>query len=347
MARIAVVTSHPPFTEGGHMVIARGLVAALRDAGHDADLVLTPQNRFGRQAAAYLATWLTDVGESDGKRVDQVISLRYPAYAVRHPRHVVWLNHTMREYYDLWPGFRARLSPLNRLKEGARRRLIHAADRALLSPRRVRLVAQSQTVARRVREDLGVPADVLHPPPPARAYRSEAYGDEFFVVSRLTPLKRIDLVLRALAEPGGETLTLAVGGVGEEAPRLHALAASLGIGARVRFLGALDESGLLDAYARCRAVVFTPQAEDYGFVTSEAFASGRPVITCTDSGGPTELVRDGVTGLVVPPDPAALAAAMQRLAGDAATAERLGAAARDTASAMSWPAAVSRLTVSG
>ena len=83
--------------EGGHLVIARELTSALRDAGHDARIVTTPQNRFGRQASAYLATWLTDVRSSEGHPIDQVISLRYPSYAVRHPRHVCWLNHTMRE----------------------------------------------------------------------------------------------------------------------------------------------------------------------------------------------------------------------------------------------------------
>ena len=46
--RIAVVTSSPPMTDGGHMVIARSLVRALLDAGHQADVVVTPQNRFGR-----------------------------------------------------------------------------------------------------------------------------------------------------------------------------------------------------------------------------------------------------------------------------------------------------------
>ena len=60
MSRIAVVTSSPPMVEGGHMVIARSLVRALREAGHDAEVVVTPQNRFGRQGSAYLATWLTD-----------------------------------------------------------------------------------------------------------------------------------------------------------------------------------------------------------------------------------------------------------------------------------------------
>ena len=61
MSRIAVVTSSPPMVEGGHMVIARSLVQALRDAGHAAEIVVTPQNRFGRQASAYIATWL--IGE--------------------------------------------------------------------------------------------------------------------------------------------------------------------------------------------------------------------------------------------------------------------------------------------
>jgi hypothetical protein len=62
VSTVAVVTSSPPFVEGGHLVIARALVAALQQAGHEADLVLTPQNRFGRQGSAYLANWLTDVG---------------------------------------------------------------------------------------------------------------------------------------------------------------------------------------------------------------------------------------------------------------------------------------------
>ncbi|MET0215188.1 MAG: hypothetical protein ABW292_19415, partial [Vicinamibacterales bacterium] len=124
------------------MVIARALAQALRDAGHQADIVVTPQNRFGRQASAYIATWLTDVGQSAGHPIDQVISLRYPSYAVRHVRHVCWLNHTMREYYDLWDRFSSGLSPQNRFKEGLRRRALHAADRYLLTRNVSRLFVQ-------------------------------------------------------------------------------------------------------------------------------------------------------------------------------------------------------------
>ena len=111
VATVAVVTSSPPFAEGGHLVMARELVRALREAGHAPASLVTPQNRFGRQGSAYLAAWCTDVGAGPrGAPVDQVISLRFPAYAVRHPHHVLWLNHRMREYYDLWDQFSAHLS---------------------------------------------------------------------------------------------------------------------------------------------------------------------------------------------------------------------------------------------
>src|SRR5688500_1434633 len=151
MKRIAVVTSSPPMVEGGHMVIARELVHALRDAGHEAEIIVTPQNRFGQQASAYLATWLTDVGVSDGRKIDQVISLRFPSYAVRHERHVCWLNHRMREYYDLWEHFTRGLGRKGRLKESVRRQRFHAVDRHLLTRNVTRLIAHSRPIQHRLR----------------------------------------------------------------------------------------------------------------------------------------------------------------------------------------------------
>ena len=69
--RVIVATSDVPFVEGGHRVIARALVSALQDAGHRAELITTPQNRFGRQVSAYVATWLTDVQMTgDGLSLD-------------------------------------------------------------------------------------------------------------------------------------------------------------------------------------------------------------------------------------------------------------------------------------
>ncbi len=341
--RIAVVTSSQPFVEGGHLVIARELVQACRDQGHAAELVVTPQNRFGRQGAAYLSAWLTDVGQAaDGGAVDQVISLRYPAFAVRHPRHTVWLNHTMREYYDRWPAFSAAISWRNRIKESARRSLIHAADRHFLTRGVSRRFAISATVQARMAA-AGIPFDVLHPPAPARPYRCDGYDDYVFAVSRLTPLKRFDLLLDALAHPTARGIRAVIAGEGEERDRLVEQRRRLGLEDRVELAGRLDDAQVIDHLARCRAVAFVPLDEDYGFVTVEAFAAHKPIVTCRDSGGPTELVADGVQGLVAAPDAASLAAALRRMIDDRAGAERMGRAGAVRGAELSWPATVARL----
>jgi glycosyltransferase involved in cell wall biosynthesis len=342
--KIAVVTSSPPMVEGGHMVIARSLVQALRDASHHADIVVTPQNRFGRQASAYVATWLTDVGSADGGKIDQVISLRYPSYAVRHEKHVCWLNHTMREYYDLWDRFSAGLGRAGLVKERARRAAIHAADRYLLGRNVTKLFVQSRTIQQRLAMWPEVRTTVLYPPAPQRPYRCEGYGDFIFLVSRLTALKRADLLVRALATAEGAGIKAVIAGDGEQRASLEELVARLGLEDRVTLAGRLDDSAMLDHLARCRAVCFPPIQEDYGFVTVEAFASRKAVVTCRDSGGPAELVSDGVNGFVCDPDPAALASALRQLADDAASAERMGAAAFETGAQLNWGDAVRQLT---
>jgi glycosyltransferase involved in cell wall biosynthesis len=344
MSRIAVVTSSPPMVEGGHMVIARSLVQALRDAGHDAEVVVTPQNRFGRQASAYLATWLTDVGSSGGQRIDQVISLRYPSYAVRHPRHVCWLNHTMREYYDLWDRFSSGLSPQGRFKERVRRRLMHSADRYLLTRNVTKLFVQSRTIQKRYAMWPELRSTVLYPPPPQRAYRCDGYGDYIFMVSRLTPLKRADLLVRALATPGATSVRAVIAGDGEERQTLAELARSLGVDGRVTFTGVLTDAEVVTHLARCRAVCFPPLEEDYGFVTAEAFASAKAVVTCHDSGGPAELVADGVNGFVCEPSADAVGLALARLIDDRPVAQSMGQAALQSAAKLRWADVVAALT---
>lgn len=327
------------------MVIARELTRALREAGHAAEILVTPQNRFGRQASAYLATWLTDVGSSEGRPIDQVISLRYPSYAVRHARHVCWLNHTMREYYDLWERFSAHLTPLGRAKERMRRFFLHATDRYLLTNNVSRLFVQSRTIQQRLAMWPDLRSTVLYPPAPQRQYRCERYGDAFLLVSRLTSLKRADLLIRALATPDGGGLRCVIAGDGDERGSLDRLSADLGVADRVRFTGRVTDAQLLDELAQCRAVCFPPYQEDYGFVTVEAFASRKAVVTCRDSGGPAELVSDGVTGFQCAPTPEGIARALRALADDPRLAERMGNEAFEAGARLTWPDTVRRLVL--
>jgi glycosyltransferase involved in cell wall biosynthesis len=343
MATIAVVTSSPPFAEGGHLVMARELVRALREEGHHAGLVVTPQNRFGRLASGYLAAWLTDVRLAhEERKVDQVISLRFPGYAVRHPRHVLWLNHRQREYYDLWDDFRSRLSWKNAIKERVRRAAVHRVDHYLLTRLQRRFVI-SATVQTRLHRFGGIQSEVLYPPPPRRDYRCDAYDGYLFAVSRLSPLKRFDLILKALAEPAAAGIKCVIGGEGAEMPALLKLRRQLDLDHRVEFVGRLDDAGLLHHLSRCRAVVFPPFNEDYGFVTVEAFSCSKPVITCQDSGGPAELVRNGESGWVTAPAPEALALPMRDVMENRLTAIRFGEAGARRAAELTWPGAISKL----
>jgi glycosyltransferase involved in cell wall biosynthesis len=343
VATIIVATASPPFAEGGHLVMARELVRALAECGHESALVVTPQNRFGRQGSAYLAAWCTDVEIAhEGRKVDQVISLRYPAYAIRHPRHVVWLNHRMREYYDLWDEFSSRLSWKGRIKERVRRTIVHRVDRHLLNKAQRRF-AISATVQARLKRWGGIPSDVLYPPPPVREYRCDAYDDYLFAVSRLTPHKRFELVLRALAEPIAIGIRCVIAGEGSQLKDLVRLRNQLGLADRVEFVGRIDDAALLHHLARCRAVVFPPWNEDYGIVTVESFMCAKPVITCTDSGGVAELVRDGHNGYVTEPSPRAVAGAMRAVMDDRTRAITLGEAGHADATRMTWPDAVAKL----
>jgi glycosyltransferase involved in cell wall biosynthesis len=343
--RILVVTSGALFVRGGHLTIAEETAAALRRAGHLSEVLVTPQNRFGRQLSAYVSNWLTDVGETaDGHPVDQVISLRFPSYAVRHRRHVCWLNHRMREYYDLWERFTRGLGRKGRFKEGIRRRLFHTLDGWLLRRNVSRLVAQSRTIQARLQRFGGIPSEVYYPPAPLRPYRTDGYGDYVFAVSRLHPLKRLGLLVEAAARMADRTLHFKIAGDGEEGPALRQRIKDLGLSGRVEMLGAISDADLVEHLARCRAVYFAPWNEDYGFVTLEAFSSGKAVVTAADSGGPAELVEHGRNGLVAAPTAEAVAEQLDLLARDRGQAERMGQAALLAAREHTWERAVEFLT---
>jgi glycosyltransferase involved in cell wall biosynthesis len=343
--RILVVTSGALFVRGGHLTIAEETAAALRRAGYLSDILITPQNRFGRQLPAYLSTWLTDVGETaDGHPVDQVISFRFPSYAVRHRRHVCWLNHRMREYYDLWERFTRGLGRRGRIKESIRRCLFHTLDGWLLRRNVTRLVAQSRTIQARLQRFGGLPSELLYPPAPLRPYRTDGYGDYVFAVSRLHPLKRLGLLVEAVARMADRALQFKIAGEGEEGPTLRQRIKDLGLEGRIEMLGPVTEAALVDHLARCRAVYFAPWNEDYGFVTLEAFASAKAVVTATDSGGPAELVEHGRTGLMAAPNAEGVAEQLDALARDRGQAERLGQAALLASREHTWERAVAFLT---
>ena len=100
---------------------------------------------------------------------------------------------------------------------------------------------------------------------------------------------------------------------------------------------------LIELYAGALGVIFPPYDEDYGYVTLEAFLSGKPVVTTTDAGGPNEFVVDGENGRVTAPDAQALGSALAGLHGDRRGAAALGDAGYDRARQVTWTGVIERL----
>lgn len=340
--KVLVATSDVPFVEGGHRVIARALVRALQKSGHDAELLTTPTNRFGRQFSAYLATRFMDVERTgSGQSIDQLISLRFPSYALKHSRHVCWLNHRMREYYDLWSGWSESLSWKGKIKENIRKKLIHTADNYFLKRNVTKVFAQSKNVQHQLLQWGRIPSEVLYPPPPEDGYYTAKYGDFIFSPARLTPLKRIPLLLESLKQTGIGNVVLA--GDGPDKNQILEWIQHHSMEKRVRWIGFVSPDELKNLYAECRAVYYSPVNEDFGLVTMEAFRSRKPVITTTDSGGPAEIVHHEKSGFVVAPQKDAIAGCITNLFEDANLAEKLGETGYQEWKHITWPETVRKL----
>jgi glycosyltransferase involved in cell wall biosynthesis len=220
------------------------------------------------------------------------------------------------------------------------RELVQWLDDIALAPAAItRYAAISATVAGRPGYfPEGVEVAVAHPPP-HRAATPGARFDHFFTVSRLDAPKRVGLIVEAMRKVKTD-LPLIVGGTGPEEARIRSLAAG---DPRIRLVGFQGDAEVAELYRNALAVPFAPFEEDYGLIAVEAMQCARAVITTKDSGGPCELVDDGVNGFVCEPTAAALAAAMQRLADDPALAEAMGAKALERAARVTWSAVADTL----
>lgn len=167
------------------------------------------------------------------------------------------------------------------------------------------LVANSETVRRRIRECWNRDALVIYPPVRVTDFKLTSRDDGFLLVAaRLLAYRRIDVAIAAAAAIGRE---LVIVGDGPERRRLEAMA-----GHEVRFTGHLARPALVDLFERCHAYL-VPGVEDFGIAPVEAMACGKPVVAF-ERGGATETVVDGVTGVLFDRQtPPAMAEAMERL----------------------------------
>ena len=208
----------------------------------------------------------------------------------------------------------------------------------------------------------GVDPQVFAQRPTGALRKRLGLGDGKVVVfaGRLERLKGAETLIRAMAilatdpaQPAPATL-LVIGDdshngasesrlSGGERFRLQALAESLGIGARVRFIGSVDQPALAGYLSLAAVCVVPSYSESFGLVALEAAACGTPVVAARVGGLPT-IVKDGLTGFtLVSHDPAQYAERIGRLLADEELRLCFSRRSRLVATQFTWKETVDRL----
>ena len=342
---VLVLSTMVPFVHGGAEELRDNLVANLRLQGVNAEAMCLP---FTWDPPERLIEEMLIARSLRIANVDRLIALKFPAYLVEHENKAVWLLHQYRQAYDLREVGQSNI-PDDAGGETLLQAIRRADEAALLGARR--LYTNSQVTADRLRHYNKLDGTILPPP----VNNPELFGGgelQGYVLAagRINAGKRQHLLLEALSRLRKGRPRLVVAGPPDtpaDAERLEALVARHGLQDWVtldmRFLPRSEIAAIVNGAA---AVAYLPFEEDSpGYVTMEAFQSGKPVLTVADAGGVLDLVVDGVTGWVCPPDPNALAAALARAGRNDACCRRMGAAAGEmlVSRRLTWPATIEKL----
>jgi glycosyltransferase involved in cell wall biosynthesis len=345
---ILICTTQVPFTSGGGEAHVEGLRRALVEAGHNAEISAVPFKWYPPTEImrGVLAWRLLDLTSANGKEIDLVIGMKFPAYLVAHPNKVLWVMHQYRAAYNLWG---TPFDDLSTYPEGLRIRewIKHCDERFIPEARKV--FANSRTVADRLRRYNNIESEPLyHPPPRSTQLRTGTQGDYFFYPSRLEAQKRQELLIEA-ARYLKSPIKIVLAGSSREREHYEELIHRFEVAQQVRLVGFVSESELIDLYANSLGVCYLPFDEDYGYVTLEAMLSGKPVIVPTDGGGATEFVEHEHDGLIVNPEPQAIADALEALYADKERARVMGESGLEKLRSLdlSWSRVVEKLIGAG
>jgi glycosyltransferase involved in cell wall biosynthesis len=314
------------------------LLPALRRRGWDVRLLMLHENEpgawdFARELTARGVPLDAIPLAAD---VDPLAFFRVVAYLARRRPRVLHTHLVHADTYGQMAGVLARVPVrvstkhgFNEFREG---RVFALGDRGVATLAHVH-IAISRGLARYLADTEGFAEDgfeVVHygiaPRPEPAPYADRV--PRLLCVGRLIPIKGHVVLLRAFAAAKREVpeLELDIAGRGPLEPALRALAKELGVAGSVRFLGYV--SPIQEAIERAAIVVVPSMGEGFGMVALEAMERARPVIAA-EIGGLGELVRDGETGLLVPPGSSEpFADAIVALARDLSRAAAMGVAGR-------------------
>lgn len=343
--RIAVLNNCVPFLRGGAEHLADALTAKLQEYGHEAVLIRVP---FRWDPPEKIIEHMLACRLLRLPNVDRAIAIKFPAAYVPHPNKVLWLVHQFRQAYDFWgTGFQGLPDSVHgrQIRDAVTR-----ADNTFLAEAKA-IYTNSKVTGDRLRRFNGIESEVLLPPlfEPVVVEQPEC-GDFILCLGRVNAAKRQYSVVKAVKYCKTE-VKLIVAGRPESDADAAAIRTAIrkdDLAQRVTFIDRfVSEKEKADLLRRCLAVAYIPYDEDsYGYVTLEACLSKKAVITCTDSGGIDALVRHRETGYIVPPEPKALADAMDSLYSDKSRAAAMGRLGFDLARSLNinWDHVIETLT---
>lgn len=326
MANILVLGVKIPFVGGGQEALVKSLVEELKKRGHRVDVIDMPYSPFKKEELfKFEAMWRSlDLSSFCVFNVDLVIATKFPTFFAKHPKKSVWLVHQQRTCYDL---YNTRYSDVSdSMEDEAYRELVYETDTKMLNEASC-VFTISKNVANRLENYNGIKAKTLYPPLTlGNRYYSKEQNNYILSVGRICSIKRVDMLIEALPYVKSDVKLKIAGSFDEPRTKsyLENIIQKHNLSSRIEFLGRISDEELLENFANALAVYYAPLDEDYGYVTLEAFASSKPVITASDSGGSLEFVKDGENGLVVDPNPQAVAKAVESLILNKQEAVRLG-----------------------
>ncbi len=253
---------------------------------------------------------------------------------------------TWYEYWgDYWKGY------VGRLKAPVYKAIEWCTGQVGTAVTATSRLTQERLAAKRRRKGVELVPCGIHVDDVRRAARPEEHhhgeGPPLIYAGRLLREKRIELLIRAVAllAPRHPGTLLTIFGDGYHLEALVKLAKELGISDRIDFRGHVETSEEVWRHlGRARIAVQPSEREGFGLFPLEAMAAGLPVVYCeSPESALPELVRDGVEGLRAAADPAALAAALDRLLTDEAEHSRLRGNALERASGYDWDEVARRI----
>lgn len=341
---VLVLSNAALFVRGGAEELAENLVTHLNALrGVEAELLRIP---FRWDPPEQIIQEILLNGNLRLANVDRVIAMKFPAYLIPHHDKTLWLMHQYRQAYDLDRDGMTNI-PLDSQGDMIRAAIRTADNRCFADAKRMFTI--SPVVSARLQAFNNVASTVLHHPlnDPER-FAPLNYGNYIFAGGRVSAGKRQHLLVEAMRHIRTPLKLIVAGPVESQtyAAQLRSLVETYGLEERVELrLSYVPREDVIELVNNARACASIPIDEDsMSYVAMEAVAAGKCVVSAVDSGGLLEIVKHEVTGYVVAPDPAAIAAAFDRL-DEVAHARKLGRAAQShwTDFDITWASRIERL----